>query len=1008
MPAGGAIPPQALEKTVGFFVLPPPVSIYSEKDALPLIESLQSTKLLAFDTETSGLVRHKDRALILSLSDGKGRWTVWPSALPYFRELLEDPTLRLVGHNVNFDQWMLLNVGIDLSRYEDRSHARVYDTLVMHALLDDASPHDLKYLARQYLDIDMVPFMKIYGSQLRSKTLTQVLLDPANEEVTNHYASLDAFATYKLFLRLQLQASRELLSVGPFSSVWEYYTETELLYTKVLWHMERRGIQLDVLKLIDRAPALEKEISGIESWFCHKLRRYDVNLKSGPQMAHLFFTTLGHQPMSYTDGGLPQVNKTLLKSLAKGGCEYATQLLRYRDLTKQLDTYVIGLLEHVGRDGRIHTQFNQTGARCMPAGQLVLTNRGYIPVEHVRAGDLVITHTGNRRKVVATSIHAPAPIYKIHLSNGLTLRTTGQHPYRTGNGWTNAQELRVGTEVAVHSDAEDWKEVADWNDFEVSSWGRVRNRKTNNVLAQQPKGSWGHLKVTLYRGGAQTRALDNKKDLPVHRLVAAAFCHGTEGPEVRHLNGIAWDNTARNLCYGTATENRQDARKHGTMSLRRSGRTKITEADVEAIRAAAGHPHGPSSTAKLTQKIADEIRSKATGARGEIPSLAREYSVSYQAIYSILRNKTWVSQPAEGSRPVEELAAEYGLSARYVREIQEGRKWKAEDYIESSVADFYSATVVSVQIEPSEVSYGIEVEDDHSHVTGGVVTHNTGRLSSSQPNLQNQPGYIRDAYVAKEGYVLKALDEQQLEMRILAHLSRDPALCDAIKSGKDVHSATAAVMYKVPYEAVNNAKVKHDNKEKLTAEEEVFLGYRKNSKTIQFGIVYGMGPGKLAASLGVSLAEAKALIEQYFEAVPGVKEYFNKALAAARVNGYSSTAMGRRRQLQGIWSSLSGEVARAERQVKNAPIQGFASEILKVAMNRIFCDPLLVAMDVEMLIQVHDELVFELPAQYEHDEEITARIQRHMTKAITEVLGEELAVPLDTSGNSGPTWGDCK
>lgn len=994
---------------MGFYVLPPAIKIATKDEALELVAHLSTAKLLGFDTETSGLVRHKERALILSLSDGIGRWAIWPAALPYFKELLENPALRLVGHNANFDQWMLSNIGIDLSRNEERQHARVYDTLVMHAILDDSLPHDLKYLSRYYLDIDMVPFMKIYGAQLRKKrTLTQVLLDPDNEAVTVHYSALDAYSTYKLFLVLQRLLGRTKLSVGPFSSLWEYYTETEVLYTKVLWHMERRGIELDVMKLIERAPILEKEIAEIDAWFCHKLRRYDLNLKSGPQLAELFFTTLGHSPMSYTDGGQPQINKVLLKALAKGGCEYATQLLRYRDLTKQLDTYVLGLLDHVATDGRIHTQYNQTGARCMPAGQLVLTNRGYLPVEHVRVGDLVITHTGGKRKVIALSQHAPAPIYKVCLSNGLALRTTGQHPYRTGNGWTDAQKLRVGNAVEVHSDAEEWRTIAEWDDFEVSSWGRVRNRKTGTLRALQPKGSWGHLKVTLYRDGAQTRELDNKKDVSVHRLVAAAFCSGTEGPEVRHLNGIAWDNTARNLCYGTASENRQDARKHGTMSLRRSGRTKITAADVEAIRAAVGHPHGPSSTAKLTQEIADEIRSMATGARGEIARLAREYSVSYPAMYNILHNKTWVRQAPTGSRAVEELASTYGLSARYVREIQEGSKWQDEDYIEGSAASFYTATVVSVQIEPPAVSYGLEVEEDHSHVTGGVVTHNTGRLSSSSPNLQNQPPYIRDAYVAKKGYVLKALDQQQLEMRILAHVSGDAALCEAIRSGKDVHSATASVMYKVPYEDVAAAKAKDDAGIKCTAEEKVLLGYRKNSKTIQFGIVYGMGPGKLAASLGVTLEEAKALIEQYFDAVPGVKAYFTRVLAEARANGYSSTVMGRRRQLPGIWSALSGDVARAERQVKNAPIQGFASEILKVAMNRIFCDPFLVAMNVEMLLQVHDELVFEMPAMYEHDAEVNARLEYHMVRAIVEVLGEELAVPLDTSGKSGPNWGDCK
>jgi DNA polymerase-1 len=642
-----------------FYVLPPAIKISTVEEAKNLVEHLSTKRLLAFDTETTGLTRHKERAIILSLSDGKGRWAVWPQVLPYFQDLLENPTVRLVGHNANFDQWMLMNIGIDLDRKCPREHARVYDTMVMHALLDDSAPHDLKYLARKYLGIDMVPFKSVYGKQMKTRSLTDILLDPENEEVTVNYSALDAFATYKLFLILQKKLENARLKPAdlgdyvpskvypPYEHLWEYYTATEVMYTKVLWHMERKGIMLDVDALLTRAPVLEAEITSIERWFCHKLRRHDINLKSNPQMCNLFFNKLGYIPTTFTEGGQPQLNKNALKVWAKSGCQFATNLLRYRDLSKQLDTYVLGLLDHLAADGRIHTRFNQTGAR-------------------------------------------------------------------------------------------------------------------------------------------------------------------------------------------------------------------------------------------------------------------------------------------------------------------------------------------------------------------------TGRLSSADPNLQNQPPYIRDAYRAKPGYKLKARDQQQLEMRILAHVSADPSLCDAIRTGKDVHSATGANMYGVSYEVIMAAKHKDDIGETLTKEEKENLSYRKNAKTLNFGIMYGMGPSKLAKSLGVSVEEAKEIIKKYFAAVPRVKEYFDEVIQEARRNGYSSTIMGRRRQLPGIWSSFTGDVARAERQVKNAPIQGFASEILKVAMNRIFVDPLLVNLGVEMLVQVHDELVFEIPAQYENDPDIDARIQYHMVQGIVEALGYDLNVPLDTSGKSGQTWADCK
>ncbi len=644
-----------------FSALPPAVKITTPAEAEALIEHLSENMLIAFDTETTGLVRHKDYALILSLSDGIGRWAIWPGALPYFQDFLEDPRRRLIGHNVNFDQWMLLNVGIDLSRRCPRAHARVIDTMVMHALYDDGAAHDLKYLARQYLGIEMIPFKQLYGAQMRKRSLDAILLDPANEAMTVNYAALDAYATYKLFLRLQNQLQKSTIEPGPdgtpYANLWDYYIQTELLYTKVLWSLEREGILLSQDDLLRRAPKLELEALQVMGWFAKKMRRFDVNLNSIPQMQLLFFRDLNYTPLGYTDDGAPQVSKVALKAWAKKGCEYSNNLLRYRDITKNLNTYVLGLLDKVANDGKIHCTFVQTGAR-------------------------------------------------------------------------------------------------------------------------------------------------------------------------------------------------------------------------------------------------------------------------------------------------------------------------------------------------------------------------TGRLAARDPNLQNQPGSIRDAYLADEGHVLYARDFAQLEMRLLAHMSGDPTLVDAIRTGKDVHSATAASMYGISYDALVAAKDKHDANgvaklkgipyEEMTPAELALLKLRAGAKTINFGIMYGMGPAKLGRELGLSTAEAKVIIRKYFDAMPLIEVYFRKAIAFARKHGFCQTLLGRRRQVRQIWSPLSGEVARAERQVKNAPIQGFASEIVKLAMLDIFCDDYISASGTKMLIQVHDEIVFSMPRACVDDQELIGRIASHMSNAVCKVLGKSLLVNLDTTGASGATWADCK
>lgn len=872
-----------------FRLLPDTIRVRTPQEAVEAVASLQTKRVLAFDTETTGLSRTSDRAIILSLSSGADRYVVFPEALPYFRDLLENPELKLIAHNANFDQWMLLNSGIDLNRHCLRNHYRVYDTMVMHALLDSDASHGLKELTKRYLGIEMVPFQKVFGSELRKRSLEDVLLDPANEAKVVNYAGLDAYATFNLFKVLRRQLLAAATDSADYPTLWEYFVRTEVPFTKVLWTMEREGIRLDCAELERQGPELEAEILSIQKWFGRQLQQMYINLNSTDQMAALFFGYLEHAPITFTEGGAPQLNKASLKTWAAKGCTYSSNLLRYRDLDKKFSTYTVNLLRQVHGDGRIHCTFNQTGARCLVKGELVLTGRGYLPSEDVRVGDHVIAHTGLTRRVIETSTHAPQPIYRVCLTNGLSLKTTGNHEYRTGDGWARADSLRVGQAVTVHSDTEVWRGVPQWDSFEVSSWGRVRNRVTGKVLALQPKGQRGHLKVTLHRNGAQSRK-DGRKDLAVHRLVLQAFV-GDSDQEVRHLNGIAWDNTLRNLQYGTSHE-----------------------------------------------------------------------------------------------------------------------------YIEGTRASFYEANVASVEVLPAETTYGLTVEIDHSHVTAGIVTHNTGRLSSSDPNLQNQPSYIRSAYVASPGYKLMARDYEQLEMRILAHMSKDPTLCNAILTGLDVHSSTAATMFGTSYEAIQEARAKDDrigeakkNKqatdEVLTDREKELIGYRKIAKTINFGLMYGQGANKLAATVGVSLDKARELIDKYFKTFPSVPRYFNQAIQRARELGYCETILKRRRGVPGLNSSLRSEQSEAERKVKNTPIQGTASEIVKMAMIKIYEDPLITASGTRMLIQVHDEIVFEIPEGVVNDKELNDRIGQHMSHPFDSF---DLHVPLDTAGKVGSTWYECK
>ena len=626
-----------------FSLLPPFVKIAHPADAEAALRELSSAKCIAFDTETTGLSRTRDRALILALSDGVKRYAIWPSAIPYFTELMEDPSKTLVAHNANYDCWMLSNIGINIYNRTPRNQYRVYDTMVMHALINDVAGHDLKSNTKNFLGIEMVPFSEVFNlKRNKSVPLEQLLMDPTNSDVVANYASLDAFATLKLFFKFKelLEGMDDGRGGG---NLWNYYVRSEAKFTKVLYELERNGVLIDQPKLLELAPVLEQRMLDTQKWFGKKMGKMYVNPSSNDQMGFLFFEVLKFKPLSYTAGGAPQLNKSTLSKWSAAGCEFSSKLLEYRELDKQLGTYVLNILEKIHTDGRIHATFNQTGAR-------------------------------------------------------------------------------------------------------------------------------------------------------------------------------------------------------------------------------------------------------------------------------------------------------------------------------------------------------------------------TGRLSSSNPNLQNQPPFIREAYVPKSGHKLLASDYAQLEMRILAHMSKDETLCSSIIDGLDVHTSTAATMFNARYEDIVEARRKSDASEPVSSREGELLGFRKAAKAINFGLMYGQGAAKLAVTLGCGKDEARDLIKQYFRTFPKVTNYFNAAIANAKEAGFCTTVLGRRRLVPGLRSFNRIDISGGERKVKNSPIQGTAAEIAREAMIKIYEDKYITNSGAKMLVQVHDEVVLEVPEEFEHEPEFNDRL----TALMAHPFDFDLAVPLETSGKYGDNWLECK
>ena len=274
------------------------------------------------------------------------------------------------------------------------------------------------------------------------------------------------------------------------------------------------------------------------------------------------------------------------------------------------------------------------------------------------------------------------------------------------------------------------------------------------------------------------------------------------------------------------------------------------------------------------------------------------------------------------------------------------------------------------------------------HTTFNQKATATGRLSSSNPNLQNIPvrgplgKRMRSCFIAGPGRLLVSAYYSQVELRVLAHVSQDPALLEAFRNGEDIHARTAALVYDLPPDQVSPDQ-------------------RRNAKTINFGLIYGMGAQKLAQELKISTTQAKDFIARYFERLQGLKEFYEGVEASARKHGFVTTLGGRRRLLPDINSASGQAAALARRQAINTVIQGSAADIIKLAMLAVARDERLRELDARLLLQVHDELLLEVPADAaEEAGALVARLMQDVCPA-----GKELSVPLLVDWGTGHDWG---
>ena len=365
---------------------------------------------------------------------------------------------------------------------------------------------------------------------------------------------------------------------------------------------------------------------------------------------------------------------------------------------------------------------------------------------------------------------------------------------------------------------------------------------------------------------------------------------------------------------------------------------RLDELDA-AIRKAAGQDFNPRSSQQLAEVLFDQLELKPGG---KTPGGARSTSST-------------VLEKLKGRHEVVDLVLDY-------RTLEKLR---------------------STYLDPMP---RLALGDGRIHSTFNQLATATGRLSSSNPNLQNIPirgeqgPRMRACFTAAPGMSLVSADYSQIELRVLAHFSRESALVDAFNQGQDIHSRTAALVFDVEPGAVTSSQ-------------------RRSAKTINFGLIYGMGPQKLARDLGLKLNEAKEFIERYFQRLPGLKTFFESVHERTEAQGFVTTLAGRRRLLPDISSRNNHLQSQAKRQAVNTLIQGSAADIIKLAMLGADADADLARLEARLILQVHDELLLETPMA--NAREAASRLESIMTGIF------ELRVPLAVDTGTGANWAEA-
>lgn len=1006
------------------------------------LDASTGLRKLGFDTETTGLHYTRDYPLILSLSDGVRRfaaeWEPWGRHPAIKDKLLENPRILNILTNAKFDMHMIGNRGVQLL-------GDVRCTLMMDWLFDENRwNHDLKTTAREHCGIKMLDFKEVFPMHKKKKgqpddtagaAIKRVMADPAGRIRAIEYAGLDAFASVKVHDFLEDKLKQDFL-YGDYS-YWQYFLDWEVEFTRTLFNMERRGFKLATGHLRAQIGPMEEDIEELNGQIAH-LCGHPINPNSPKQLAKLFFEELGRKPIKYTKGGKtgiksPSTDAEVMDRFAEDGCPYAQLIVDIRSLVKTKGTYIETPLELVDDNLRIHTQLKQHGTVTgrlsskepnlqnlpRPAGDAyrireafvaeprkILLVRDYEQLEmrimaHFCLHKQMFVSAPTEGKIIGEIVHRKwkGEVYSYdqktgkkvvrkvvdHFRNGLPIDTA---PYRGG--------LKPKDWVVIRHEGAPWRKLIitkEHNIYTPEGKKPVSELKVGDFIYHEEPHLAGNAEQVLIGSllgdGNFKRAKSDTGDGYFH---SAAFYHGIAQKDyfdfkLQILKPFVYSYAFDGRMHrGKVVASFQIEQLKSLMCEKRKGRKakrptvaiidKITTAGLAIWYMDDGCLYKDTCCSETKGFAASIGNSRIT--QKEITFLNKKFKLNF---------KKWSRGMGLCGPDAEKF---FSLIAAFIPPCMDYKiplhhqGIYNSDYWESNIVDITPVRIIEKRLGDSKKDpmgfgsgskYDITVEDTHNYFAQGILVSN----------------------------------------------SQDPRMIQAIRDGLDLHCYTVSLMYGEDYDEVAAAKKK--SKDELTERDIHLLGLRQAAKATGFGLIYGIGAKKLGLGLGKELGrefgvkESKALIRRYFDIFTGVEAFIKDTHKSCKQNEFVRTLLGRKRRLPMINAgggrrsrdgddvNTSGIAAMAQRQSVNSIVQGSAADIAKAAMLKCEADQELKTLESEMLMQVHDELIFEVWDTPEHKALTDKRVKHLMENPFGDF---QLSVPIPTSGSFAYTWADAK